>query len=617
MPYETVDDLPDAIKDKYKRPAQRRAFMAAFNSTMDACEDDAKKCEQRAFASGHSAAQGVKPSTKAIRNAPKMAALMLRKDAKLTAVRNLMQAQIPALEDSGDFHTTMVYMDEGEHPKLPNIDGGPVMLTVTGAEVWDVQDGAKALVLTLDKTPELAALQKALYEHYAEADKSEYSEPEAWTPHITMGYMAEDADLPEIGGFSVEGKALELMQGDKTLSRKRLRGAKLMRDERGDVSMMGDVRYSQLEANYDPLGGDDFEACANCRWFFGNSCLLVSGEISPTGYSDAYAAIPMSEPELEIEMGFMARIKRWMQGPIMDTPSGFKVIDNGKRWLAWYSNAYEDKEGEIFPTQALQNDADYMWKTQEWPELWFYHIPGTKHGDADWVGLIGRFMVATGTFDDTPLAKALIKSYAHETVSHGFWYNAEKKVNGVYWDFHTFEISPTPQGAEANPLTSFEVKDMAVTDEQIAELKKRLPAELADSVLKAASDATKTVDEAGLRFKSPLADLANVQAKAANPEVDARLSAMEATINKMADAVIAIASAKADAPPPKEDDTEEEDMADKEDKSLPPALDPAFREALLADLQANYEKTAKEQKLSELDAADQIMARLMPSRYGG
>jgi len=48
-----------------------------------------------------------------------------------------------------------------------------------------------------------------------------------------------------------------------------------------------DIRQVSMDsAEYDPLGASKTEGCANCNWFVpsGDACILVSGDIVPTGY---------------------------------------------------------------------------------------------------------------------------------------------------------------------------------------------------------------------------------------------------------------------------------------------------------------------------------------------
>lgn len=151
---------------------------------------------------------------------------------------------------------------------------------------------------------------------------------------------------------------------------------------------------------------------------------------------------------------------------------GFKLL-NDKQWVAWYSNAAEDLEGEIFPrseTDAYIARLDS--KEVPMPALWFWHIPGTKHGRADWVGRIGLMTVAVGHFDDTPLAQKFITHYreSEKQLSHGFLYDPTEKVGGIYGTYDTFEITTLPIGRAANPYTQFEVKEIVMDVEKLKAL---------------------------------------------------------------------------------------------------------------------------------------------------
>jgi len=58
MPYKSVSDLPDNVKEKYDGTGQK-AFLAAFNS----CWKDHEGDEGRCFATGYSAANKSKAKT--------------------------------------------------------------------------------------------------------------------------------------------------------------------------------------------------------------------------------------------------------------------------------------------------------------------------------------------------------------------------------------------------------------------------------------------------------------------------------------------------------------------------------------------------------------------------
>lgn len=624
MPYNRPDDLPKEVLDKYKNPKQRRAFMAAFNSSFESCmSDDGEKdkCEQRAFGAAHTAAAGVK---KSLRDQPKMTAVMLRKSRPLIAARNFLQRQFPEGDWTPDdqFHMTMVsLLDEAQHPKLPALDAEPLEIKVTGLSLWETTKDDYAVVFDVEPSPEMEDLQKTLYEHYKDFDRSGYSDPENWIPHITLGYMPTAPDpMPDLDfdPFVIEGKRIELVQKKTTISRKNLHHArsektevKIWQDEWGNLRD-GFMPYEQPDVAYDPLGADDLEGCANCTFFLGNACALVMGSISPTGYCDLWQGVEVeSEMEdlVEQEMGMMSKLLHAMglrgKKSIIDGPSGFKVMPGGKRWVGWYSNAYQDKDSEGFPTAAIQRDINRMWADDAFPELWFYHVPGSKHGQADWVGLIGRFVVATGTFDESPLAKAFVKTYSDETMSHGFVYNPERKIDGWYWDYATFEISPTPVGAEANPLTRFEVNDMGLSEKQIAELRERL-GPLADPLIEAGKSATAQADASGIAYKaSPPSKEDDMKKPSDSEEEDdmkADLEAIKASVSQLTDVVMKLALQPAPAP-----------------AAPAPAPDPdtsraGLSEEMKAQILAHYDAMLKfeerDKSFSEMTLGEQVMTVL-------
>jgi len=185
--------------------------------------------------------------------------------------------------------------------------------------------------------------------------------------------------------------------------------------------------------------------------------------------------------------------------------SGFKLIGDDGHWVAWYTNAYVDREREYFPRKAISKDIDHMNSTGQYPELWFYHIPGTRFGEVKATALIGRFAVAVGSLDKTPAAKAF-SQFAEENqyrMSHGFHYSEEALVDGVYNDYRTFELSVLPSDVAANQMTAFlplteekEMADITVNRQQRDALKAALAGTgmTVEAVLEAGIKATEAAD---------------------------------------------------------------------------------------------------------------------------
>lgn len=142
----------------------------------------------------------------------------------------------------------------------------------------------------------------------------------------------------------------------------------------------------------------------------------------------------------------------------------FKVNTATRSWVGIWSNNFEDREGEIFTAKAID---DYIARVDMGimppPELWVYHVPGTRLGQAEHVARIGAFAVAFGTFDDTPEATKAMHNLAKMKnlgMSHGYAYSPLHKKGRVYHQFNTFEVSVLPREKAANAYTSFQEIDM-------------------------------------------------------------------------------------------------------------------------------------------------------------
>ena len=154
---------------------------------------------------------------------------------------------------------------------------------------------------------------------------------------------------------------------------------------------------------------------------------------------------------------------------------GFKSLGNGL-WVGWYSNNFEDYQKEWFPSKATDEFiARVDRKEVDAPELYFWHYP-YRFGAAKAIARIAldgspqspSFTVAVGTYDDTPAAKAFEKAMSNKVypMSHGFHYAPAFKQDGAYHYYNTFEVSPLPPHAPANPYTLFEDgKAMPILDE--------------------------------------------------------------------------------------------------------------------------------------------------------
>lgn len=192
----------------------------------------------------------------------------------------------------------------------------------------------------------------------------------------------------------------------------------------------------------------------------------------------------------------------------------FKTVDhNGKTYLViWPTNAFQDRELEIFSTKAITDYVERHKSDAIKGEVRYRHWPNTKFGDIVWQGMTGRFLVEVATFDDTPVGQAfknVLITYpaGHPAVcpegwgtSHGYKYREEDREDGIYEWFDKWETSVLPGRLAANPHNpSVEVITMDEKDRE--ELSALVGEEVAKQVAELGDRLTKEKEEAGVAHK--------------------------------------------------------------------------------------------------------------------
>jgi hypothetical protein len=327
----------------------------------------------------------------------------------------------------------------------------------------------------------------------------------------------------------------------------------------GSYGGVAKVGPQDERAMYDPLGGTGTEACANCNWFDPEAakCDLVWGDIVATGLCKLWLAqyhytpepIPVTivkseKPKTNIWQWVKDTFFRGEQPP----ESGFKALDNGS-WVAYFTNNFKDKRKQILTQAAHEQYVDWFDRgLVPPPVLWYWHIPGTDHGQAEWMAMEENIMIAAGHFDG-PYAAAFQKEYQTNphTVSHTF----VRPINGLDADGHidayvTLEISPLPAGREANPYTLMEVMEMAVSKEKQDALARILGSQSeADKAIAKGREASEVLQKLGIQS----AEVAQQEVAKASQDTDARtaiaaLAEMSADRNATVDkAITTIAAA--------------------------------------------------------------------------
>lgn len=346
------------------------------------------------------------------------------------------------------------------------------------------------------------------------------------------------------------------------------------------------IPISQIEAGYTPLAVSATQACSNCRFFYQNgeggfACQLIENypePIVPNGVCNRWEAGTMPEPEpllvevvgvestgdaefrawangaienidnisqriadgsiepVSLQPNALERIWEGIQEKIFGKPATFKVLPDGKHWVAYYTNNFKDREEEILSEAAhIKYISRLNMGLLPMPELWFWHIPGTKHGKALWVDYVDHIVTAVGEFTDDPIGKAFSEHYRKSRTryanSHGFYADRAKHYRivdgvGIWDDYNTFEITVLPTKAAANPFTLFtEIDTMTISPESAAALAGIIGKEHADKIIEEAQKASKEVKDLGVQHKdftdpatleTPTTDTAAIEALSKN-----------------------------------------------------------------------------------------------------
>lgn len=526
MPYSGIDDpdLPQNIQDMSDH--KRKVFVGAFNNVMENCkDDDPKKCEQRAFAIATSAAQDADKGIGEKQRDGYIFALPFRNHAGLMGLQQQIASLLPdgsTLVPPAEFHITLVYVADGGEVTVPEGMVGLVedlQLEVDYVESFTTPKDGVAVVARLERSDKLNFLQSALYFAAVQSGVSisPFSIPANFRPHITLAYGPEDTNIWH---------------------------------NLGDPLLLGSSQVTRM------VDGQPDELVKS----------LKAAEQGDSG-------------------GLLRWLRKQIGGILAEREEplqAFKVLEDGT-FIALYTNAFKDREGEYFTTDGIKADIDHMNTSGMYPELWFWHLPGTKHGQVTGATTVGRFAMAWGKLDDTPLGEAF-KAYYERTqveMSHGFLYNASKKVGPVFHDWHTFEITtiPAAQQQAANGYTFFAVKStedtrwMAKqpTNKQVDGLIEAVGEERANQILQAALEKSKELEGA--------VDFKQKEAEEGGDE--------EVTLKMIGQQIAALTESLKAMKPMKDEETDDEDMAedDEEDKSLEATL-----KAALAPLSARLDK---------------------------
>lgn len=270
-------------------------------------------------------------------------------------------------------------------------------------------------------------------------------------------------------------------------------------------------QVSQEDAGYSAVGGTSTKACSNCRFFVSPArCTVVNGVIAPNGLSNMWqaekvyeqtplpvvivgglketdpkvldGAPPFTPPVTEAststgvsedltikaggfqEPGIFTKVARAFVDLVKgrdgyDPARGeglfvTKQSDGRLRWVTRYSNAWEDRDGEILTEAAHKEYADWVNETKVYPELWLWHTKGTRFGQTDWVDFADGFALASGLVDEGKENVIQFLKGKDLGVSHGFF---SAQNGNLVERYRTFEISVLPRERAAVWTADFNI----------------------------------------------------------------------------------------------------------------------------------------------------------------
>lgn len=200
------------------------------------------------------------------------------------------------------------------------------------------------------------------------------------------------------------------------------------------------------------------------------------------------------------------------------SPVGIKQVGD-KWWYFTYStNAFKDREKEIFSTKSLEKYVEQAEKSEDRGYFNFWHIQTKDHptltdfAKKEWQGVAGRFLIEGGPFLDNEMGQKFLKFFKkysenHPTLAPEGWgcspeykYLPEERKKGIYENIWITRTSTLPKMSAAN-IWTLGGNVMALSAEQKKALETILGKEDAEKVVSLAETKTKELEEAGVGHK--------------------------------------------------------------------------------------------------------------------
>jgi hypothetical protein len=209
-------------------------------------------------------------------------------------------------------------------------------------------------------------------------------------------------------------------------------------------------------------------------------------------------------------------IKENLTVPELNTDEAFMIWKDASgqlRWFGRYSNNFRDNDvpSDIITKQSHMRFVELVDSGQvPYPELWHWHIKGTKWGQADWVAYDednGVAMAAGYVLDGHEKEAELFSTKKGVALSHGMPPSSIKRDSNdksLVINHVTREISDLPLWAAANKLTNFTIIkeiEMGIPAKKKEYLKEFLSEDQIKAIEEGNANTSKAANDEGIESK--------------------------------------------------------------------------------------------------------------------
>jgi hypothetical protein len=239
---------------------------------------------------------------------------------------------------------------------------------------------------------------------------------------------------------------------------------------------------------------------------------------------------------------------------IKEAPDGgmlFKEVGGEPGLVTWTTNAFEDRDEELFSTAGLEKYVGAAEKSGERGQYNLWHIPGTGFADVVWQAVIGRYLVEAGQFTKDAKgqsARGFFEEHPERHPKHApegwgcspeFRYLPEERSKGVYENFWITDRAVLPRMAAANVRTRATGGNiMAISKQQMELGEELLGADTMEAIVEEAEQESAKHEADGVAFKEADAEEAAVEETEQEQESEPEPAAPEIDYEVLAEAVV-------------------------------------------------------------------------------